>query len=69
MKVLLIDKDGQRCHLSAVPEVVVLDDGGNPINVCLQQADLVTCVHAAEAGFAETVRKCGLIPPEVKVVG
>ena len=69
MKVLLIDKDGQRCHLPGVPEVVVLDDDENPINVCVQQGELVTCCHAAEAGFAEAVRKCGLVPPEVKVVG
>lgn len=69
MKVLIVDKDGQKCHLSGVPEVVILDDDENPLSVAVQQGELVTCAHAAEGGFADVVKKCGLVPPEVKVIG
>ena len=69
MKVLFVDAEGRKRHLAGVSEVVVLDDNENPINVSIQQGDLVTCCHAAEADFAEVIRKCGLVPPEVKVIG
>lgn len=69
MKVLFVDAEGRKRHLAEVSEVVVLDDEENPINVSVQQGALVTCCHASEGDFAEVIRKCGLVPPEVKVIG
>jgi len=68
MKVRLLDKNRRPVYLPDVSEVVIMDDEQNPISVAIQQSDMVTCAHAAEQGFDNIARKCGLNPSRVKVI-
>ena len=68
MKIRLLDKDRRPVHMPEVSEVVIFDDDGNPVAASIQQGEFITSGHAAEADFDQTIRQCGLVPPEVKVL-